>query len=286
MPAPRETGRTRRFDVAHLRRPAQGDLVAGCDFQTLMRIVERQRDAHSAPLFVSYYTPATPYEVLADQLRRSLDRLGVAHRIEPITSLGSWVANTGLKASFIERAWQESDRPICWVDADAELLRAPQFLYGNPFDFALVRRHGWYFMSGVVYLGKSAAAGALVSRWVALCRQYPHVWDQVLLTLAWYQTAQAHPLSTMYLPDGIFRFPRPFLRDLRDRIFFYPTGRKIRPFFDQKQASRAHKRFIDASAKRDNERGSDDLSADFRRALADYDFERAFTVETLFTDPA
>ena len=248
-----ETGRTRRFDVAHLRRPAQGDLVASCDFQTLMRIVERQRDAHSAPLFVSYYTPATPYEVLADQLRRSLDRLGLAHRIEPITSLGSWVANTGLKASFIERAWQESDRPICWVDADAELLRAPQFLYGNPFDFALVRRH---------------------------------VWDQVLLTLAWYQTAQAYPLGTMYLPDGIFRFPRPFLRDLRDRIFFYPTGRKIRPFFDQKQASRAHKRFIDASAKRDNERGSDDLSADFRRALADYDFERAFTVETLFTDPA
>ena len=279
-------GERRYFDVGHLRRPEQEDFIAAGGFRTVMQSLERQRGVHSAPLFVSYYTPATPYEALADQLRRSLDRHGLEHRIEPITSLGSWVANTGLKASFIERAWQESDRPICWVDADAELLRAPQFLYGNPFDFALVRRHGWYFMSGLVYFGKNTVAGELVARWAMLCRQYPHVWDQVLLTLAWYQVAQRHPVNTMYLPDGIFRFPRPFLRDLRDRVFFYPTGRKMRPFFDQKQASRAHKRFIDASAKRADEKGSDDLSADFRQSLIDYDFERTFGIETLFNSSA
>lgn len=269
------------FDVAYLR-GLNGDQVARGALKDIAELVDRPRDLQLAPLFVSYYTPATPYEALAHQLRRSLDRFGLEHRIEPIPSQGSWVANTGLKSTFIERAWRESDRPICWVDADAELLRPPQFLYGNPFDFAVVRRHGWYLMSGVVYLGKGAATKQLLSRWGELCHQYPYVWDQVLLTLAWYEIAQSQLINTMYLPDGIFRFPRPFLRDLRDRIFYYPLGKKIRPFFDQKQASRAHKKFMDSSVRLHDERGSDDLSAAFKKALVSYNFDAYFDIDNIF----
>lgn len=270
------------FEVAHRRHPGDRDLIANGNLGQVIEFTERARPSAAAPLFVSYYTAGTPYEALAMQLKRSLDRFGLEHRIEPIQSLGSWVANTGLKASFIERAWAESERPICWVDADAELLRAPHFLYDNPFDFAVVRRHGWYFISSVVYLGKSPAVGRLVARWAQLCRQHPNIWDQVLLTLAWHEIVREEAFASLFLPDGIFRFPRPYVRDLRDQIFYYPLGLKMRPFFDQKQASRAHKRFMDAGGRRENELGSDDLSQMAMKALATYDFDTALSVDNFF----
>ncbi|MBB4006281.1 hypothetical protein [Allorhizobium taibaishanense] len=268
--------------LAHIRRPQSVDLVANAGLRTMIDLVETPRDPKRGPLFVSYYTADTPYEALATRLKASLDRLGLEHRIEPISSLGSWVANTGLKSAFIERVWQESDRPICWVDADAEMLRQPWFVHDNPFDIAIVRRQGWYELSGFVYLNKTPATGRLVQRWAQLCRENPHVWDQVLMTLARYETARDHALNSLFLPDGIFRFPRPVLRDLRDRLFYYPRKKKMRPFVDQKQASRTLKSFMDKSGKRDNERGSNDLSPEFMTALSTYDFTRAFTADSIF----
>lgn len=62
----------------------------------------------------------------------------------------------------------------------------------------------------------------------------------------------------LWLNDGIFRFPRPWLRNLRDRLLYYPSKRKVRLFIDQKQASRRLKAFIDGAGKREGELGSDD----------------------------
>lgn len=267
-------------EIVHVRRPGGTDSTCVASLKPLIRMMERHRD--NPPLFVSYYTSNTPYEALADRLRRSLDQLGLPHRIEPIESLGTWVANTGLKSAFIKRAWEESDGPICWVDADAEVLRRPDFVFDNPFDIAVVRRHGWYDISSFVYLNKTEAAGKIVSEWTELCRQNPHVWDQVLLTLAWFNVAKDSEVASMWLNDGIFRFPRPWLRDLRDRMFYYPRQKKIRPFIDQKQASRTLKAFVDGSTKSRNERGSDDLSEAFMAALKHYDFSFGASVETIF----
>ncbi len=266
--------------VAHLRRPEAGDLVCEADLRAEIAMLEAPRGR--PPLFVSYYTPDTPYETLAADLRASLDRFGLPHRIEPIASRGSWVANTGIKARFVERVWAESDGPICWIDADAAILRPPGFLMGNPFDFAIVRRQGWEDISSCLYLGKSPTVGRLIANWSALCSEHQNVWDQVLLSLAWFNTAKVEPLSSLWLNPGIFRFPRPKIRDLRDRIFYYPFGRKIRPYFDQKQASRSLKAFINASATKRDELGTDDLSDDFKMAIRGYDFSFNATVATIF----
>lgn len=266
--------------IAHLRDPLGGDQVAISDLAREIALIEAPRK--TPPLFISYYTTDTPYEALADQLRRSLDRFGLPHRIEPIESRGSWVANTGLKSRFISEVWHSHDGPVCWIDADAEILRPPGIVFGNPFDFAVVRRHGWYDLAGFVYLGKTEAAGALVRDWAALCAQNPHVWDQVLLTLAWYRMAGKMAMSSLWLNDGIFRFPRPWIRDLRDRLFYYPRGKKIRPLIDQKQASRQLKSFVDASKRNENERGSDDISQAFRDALQRYRFGLDLSVDALF----
>lgn len=266
--------------IAHRRKQGEADQVACCTLREEIELLDSKRGA--APLFVSYFTKDTPYEALANQLRRSLDRLDLPHRIEPIDSLGSWVANTGLKSKFIAKIWNESARPICWVDADAEVLRTPSFVFGNPFDVAMVRRHGWYDLAGFVYLNKSEAAGRLVTEWSRLCEENPHVWDQVLLTLAWYRTACEGELSSLFLNDGIFRFPRPWIRDVRDSILYYQRKKKMRPFIDQKQASRHLKAFVDASKKNANELGSNDIGESFRKALSNFDFSCEMEVDNIF----
>ncbi len=267
--------------IAHLRRPRDGDLVCDADLRAEIAMLEAPRGR--PPLFVSYYTPDTPYEALAADLRASLDRFDLPHRIEPIASRGSWVANTGIKARFVERVWAESDGPICWLDADAAILRPPGFVCDNPFDIAQVRRRGWEDLSGFLYLSKSDAAGRIVAEWSRLCGLYPQAWDQTMLSLAWYTVAKDHALASLWLNAGVFRFPRSAIRDLRDRLFYYPFRRKIRPFIDQKQASRTLKAFVNASSAPREERGSDDLTEAFRQALAHYDFSFDARFETIFT---
>ena len=256
--------------IAHIRNPDGYDEIATGSLATEIAFLETPRE--TPPLFVSFYTENTPYEALATKLRDSLDRFGLPHRIESITSRGSWVANTGLKAETILRAWQESERPICWIDADAEILRVPYVVFGNPFDISMVRRHGWYDISSFVYFGKSTTAGRLVSYWAQLCRENRDIWDQVLLTLAWYKVAGDAALSSLWLHDGIFRMPRPRIRDWRDRVFYYPFHRKVRPFVSQKQASRSLKDFINDSEVRTGELGSDDMSGEFRETLRRHEF--------------
>lgn len=256
--------------VAHLRRPGAVDLTCAADLKQEIALYETPQG--EPPLFVSYYTTDTPYEALATDLRASLDRHGLPHRIVPVASKGSWVANTGVKARVIEAAWRESGRPICWIDADAAILRPPTFLMGNPFDIAFVRRAGWEDISYLIYLNTTEAAGKVLEEWVRLCDEHPNVWDQVLFSLAWFRTARDTALATQWLNGGVSRIPRPKIRDLRDQILYYPFGRKIRPFIDQKQASRRLKAYMNASARPKDEIGSDDLSPGYRAALAEYDF--------------
>lgn len=272
--------RDRTRALALVQSPTDTAQTAHATLKEEIRFLETRRS--KPPLFVSYYTENTPYEDLANRLRASLDLFGLPHRIEPIESRGSWVANTGLKSEFIARAWRESEGPICWIDADAELLRAPQFVFDSPFDFAIVRRHGWYDISSLVYFGKSAAIGEMIENWSSLCNRHRNIWDQPLLTLAWYQACQKHPLASLWLNDGIFRFPRPKIRDWRDRLFYYPFDRKIRPFIDQKQASNALKKFVDTSKRSDDELGSDDVNEKFRLALSSGNFELPATIEAMF----
>lgn len=126
--------------------------------------------------------------------------------------------------------------------------------------------------SYLIYLNATDAAGKVLEEWVRLCDEHPNVWDQVLFSLAWFRTARDTALATQWLNGGVSRIPRPKIRDLRDQILYYPFGRKIRPFIDQKQASRRLKAYMNASARPKDEIGSDDLSPGYRAALAECDF--------------
>ncbi len=267
--------------VAHIRHLNEPDEIADLSLAAEIELLEGVRN--SPPLFVSCYTLDTPYENLAKELTASLNQFNLPHRIEPVVSTGSWVANTNLKAATIKRAWLDSEQPVCWIDADAEVLRLPHFIFDNPFDIAIVRRDGWHDLSGFVYLAKTQAAKMLIEEWANLCARNTNIADQVLWTLAWYNTVQETPMSTLWLNEGIFRFPRPRLRDWRDQIFYYPYKRKIRPFIDQKQASRKLKSAI-SSKNNSLEFGSPDISDSFRNALQNYNFDFRATASTILSN--
>ena len=270
------------YDLGCIGGPDGGRIV--CSWRAAREIILRRRV--TPPTFVSYYTVDTPYEEMARDLADSLDGFGLPCELVPKVSQGSWVANTCLKPESIAERWHASDGPVCWLDADSTVAREPWFLYDNPFDFAVVKKLGYHFMSGMVFLNRTEAAGRLLERWTALCRAYPYVWDQALLSHAWHEVSRTTGLKTLWLPDDIFSKP-PRGSGLKARLKAFRKDRLYRlhrpalpVFFPQKQASRTQKK-AGAEAER-FEIGNKGASEAFRKALTECDFSRAFTMREAF----
>lgn len=161
------------------------------------------------PLVISYYTPNTHYEKHAARLARSLDRLGLRHRIEPRERKANWLENCAQKASFVADMRRATNEPLLWVDADAVMRKPLDILEVNNFDFAVVRRNGWSFFAGQIYFGASETARNLVERWESYCLEFPHVWDQVSLGYAWWDIACREPVSALWLPNSVHAKQKP-----------------------------------------------------------------------------
>lgn len=186
------------------------------------------------PLVASCFTVDTPYQDEARGLAASCDRLGVTHDIRPIVSRGTWEANCALKATFLRDLWHERREPLLWVDADARLHRAPDLLRGVAADFAVHKVDGWQFASGTLFFNQTPLAGVLLDTWERLCRQQPHIFDQVLLDVAWEEVMRQFPLTTAWLPPGYtLIYDRPEALAGRDA-----------PVIVHHQASRALKRVV------------------------------------------
>ena len=273
------------YDFAHLSGKDGGNIALS--WEKTRRVFLRERQ--TPPKFISYYTMDTPYEEMAGELSDSLDKLDLPYEFEGLATRGSWVANTCLKSECVSRFWHAADGPICWLDADSTVASAPWFLSDNPFDFAIVKRYGWRFMSGVIYLNKTEAAKDLLSEWTALCKRYPYVWDQALLSFAWYTVSRRRKVNSLWLPVDIFDIPpQGNASSLKARVrWFWREGRykfhrrPLPKFFLQKQASRSQK----SSANEDNKQyeiSSDRIAQDFRDALLAGDLSRDFSIGEVF----
>lgn len=187
------------------------------------------------PLVISFYTRGTDYEIEARRLIASCEKLGLDHHIVGLESRGSWEANCSLKSEFVLSAWENTGRPVLWVDADAVLHAAPELLRGATADFAIHRCRDWQFASGTVFFNQTPGAAALLARWIARCRSHPRVWDQDNLDLAWEEVVATRPLETLWLPE-------PYCR-----IFDLHEGRSRAPgVIEHFQASRRLKTKVSA----------------------------------------
>lgn len=167
--------------------------------------VANPRGTGALPVVICFFTKNTDYEIVAQKLIASCQRLSLEHRVVGVAPRGSWEANCGIKSEFILETWRETGRPVLWVDADAIMHAEPNLLRGVTADFAIHRCRAWEFASGTLFFNQSPAAGALLRRWVARCKAFPQVWDQVNLDLAWEETVAVLPLETLWLPEPYCR---------------------------------------------------------------------------------
>ena len=181
------------------------------------------------PLVISFYTAATAYEQEAQRLRRSCDRFGLPLHLEALASTGRWVSNCALKGPFVLRCLERFQRPVLWLDADAEVVAYPVLFERAAFEFAAYMPGA--MLSGTLYFAWTAPALALATDWAQRCRRRPRVWDQRLLQEAY----EAHRQRLVFrpLPQGYCRiFDRPWREAER------------RPYVVHHQASRRLKRSV------------------------------------------
>lgn len=171
-------------------------------------------------LFCSYFTLNTPYEEQAKRLKNSLNRLNLDHYVEGLPGKNSWVENCAQKASFVKSVREQSDRPICWLDADAVVIKRPETLMAFKSDFGVLAWDGWQFSGGQILFGTSKKARILVRRWEEYSTAFPKIWDQVTLAYAWWDTELAVGLETEWLPETlIVKRKGNWLSKIRQRLF-------------------------------------------------------------------
>ena len=189
---------------------------------------------------VSYYTLQTPYEDIARNLVRSLERHGQDHIVRGLPDRGSWVENCAQKSEFIRSMAQELDRGFWWLDADAVLCgKLPEF--APDVDIAVHIQKGWDLVSSTMYFGATPGAKRVVERWRDICRAVPEMWDQVSLNIALHNEAIETPLNVVALPVEYCKIRKPKgRRELETRIYEFLRIHKP-AVVRQTQASRTHK---------------------------------------------
>lgn len=192
------------------------------------------------PIVVNCYTTGTPYEIEVENLRASLDKLGMEHEIIGVPSHGTWEKNCAFKSQFIFDMYKRLDRPVLWVDADAVVNELPMLLAGAEADFAIGKTLGWQFNSGTAYFNRTPLGELLLKTWVECCRQDPKIWDQIHLDRAWEEITAKNSLYTQWLPQTYVKiFDMPW-----ESRLLVASNDTCRAVIEQFQASRRFKSVV------------------------------------------
>ena len=146
------------------------------------------------PLIVCYYTRDTLYQLEVQNLIASCEKWGLKYHVESIASLGSWEKNCSFKPFFLLEKLQQFQKPLFWVDADAEFVASPRWL--DVFDHDLAVRmnknladdHPSKVISNSFFVNATLAASNLLKAWGQECidsflrpGRTEEVWDQMTL---------------------------------------------------------------------------------------------------------
>lgn len=149
---------------------------------------------------VSFYTPE--YKDEAKRLAASCRRFLISHEIEEVESLGSWQANTQLKADYLLTRRRELRGPLVWLDADAEIVRYPtafDLLYEQA-DIAVHYRHDAELLNGTIWLADNEQVEILLASWVKWNQLNPLNFDQRNLATAIIEPQASGDLKVHRLP--------------------------------------------------------------------------------------
>jgi hypothetical protein len=121
-------------------------------------------------MVVGYYTLNTPYEEEAQNLIRSLNKLGVNHDVIGVKTLGNWQANTRFKAGFmLDMLTKWPNHRLLYVDCDAVVHRMPNLFKKYKCDIA-VRWQDFRWrknecLSGTIYMENNERTKRICELW-------------------------------------------------------------------------------------------------------------------------
>jgi hypothetical protein len=171
------------------------------------------------PLYVSYYTKNTGYEIEIKRLHESLHRFGLEHEFVGIDDRGSWRSNIHARIQVLKDLLNKFDRDIVYIDADGAVIHYPELFDNFKGDFGAVwldrekyfpgiwqdsfygeKPAGkWEILGGTMYFQNNKRARAMLDAWEKFDAPMDTVLSQVHLFKA---IDTVSGMKVVKLPDG------------------------------------------------------------------------------------
>jgi Nucleotide-diphospho-sugar transferase len=136
---------------------------------------------------ISGYTINTPYEQEIKDLEQGLNKFNLPYTFYPYNNTGSWVKNTLVKPTLIQKALNTYTEDIIWIDADAIIKKDPIFfksIQDENFDICCHFLKTGYnpreLLTGTFYFKNNNIVKDLVNDWI-INTKLKTDWDQRIL---------------------------------------------------------------------------------------------------------
>ena len=168
-------------------------------------------------LFVSSVGAATG--AYPGRLAVDMQRIGLELALDlPGTRTGG-----SAKIDFIIAQWEQTSRPVFWIDPGAAVHQHPLLPQALECDFAVHKRPSGEMQPGALFFHQTEAARALLDVWQRLSRAYPALPEAFLLDQAWTLASSQRQIETAWLPEAYGKAGRPDLRD-RDAVIQFQSS--------------------------------------------------------------
>ncbi|MCK9557571.1 MAG: hypothetical protein M0R50_05970 [Candidatus Cloacimonetes bacterium] len=151
------------------------------------------------PLIVTAYTTTSHlgdyYKRCVTRLIRSCIKFDLSHLVLPLEKQDGWDAGCATKIVVLQQLLTKLNRPLLWLDADAEIFQYPSIFENIDCDFALASVCG-HWLTGTLYF--TPQASSFIELWKQ--RTGPVV-DEVALLQLYRSTLKNRPRMVM-LPDS------------------------------------------------------------------------------------
>jgi hypothetical protein len=125
-------------------------------FDTMIDTLSAKR---KFPLVVTAYTTSSHlgdyYKRCVTRLIRSCIKFDLSHLVLPLEPQGGWDAGCATKIVVIQQLLKKLNRPLLWLDADAEIFAYPSIFEGINCEMALASVTG-HWLTGTLYFTPSA----------------------------------------------------------------------------------------------------------------------------------
>jgi hypothetical protein len=175
------------------------------------------------PIFVCWNTPDDYYSGMAERLRISLNKFGLPNHIECRESAGTWSKCCHYKPVFIMDMLNKfPNRPLVFLDADAEIISYPELLHGIKTDLAFVENVHGQPIASMIYLRNYPGTVNFLRTWIKVNERFPNEpcadQENFGAVIKVYETEGK--ISSTRLPVP-YNFEREITKPIADKIVIY-----------------------------------------------------------------